>query len=84
MATDLNVQVPVITRIPMNTTYVETLAISVDTKNQATIACKVNTTNPEDLNNWPLPPREDPPLSLRNEGRTHMEQLPCTITRPHP
>uniref|UniRef100_A0A803Q535 Uncharacterized protein n=1 Tax=Cannabis sativa TaxID=3483 RepID=A0A803Q535_CANSA len=70
--------------ISTNTADVVKPAISVGTMNLATIAGQVDTNILVDLNNQPLPPREDPLLEPPTEGRTHEDQPLGTTTGPRP
>uniref|UniRef100_A0A803QHT1 Uncharacterized protein n=1 Tax=Cannabis sativa TaxID=3483 RepID=A0A803QHT1_CANSA len=83
MTIDPDVHALVTTRISTSATDVTTYVASTGTTNLATIAGKVDTTI-LDLNNEPMPPKEDPPLEPPIEGRTHMEQPPGTTTGPSP
>uniref|UniRef100_A0A803Q753 Uncharacterized protein n=1 Tax=Cannabis sativa TaxID=3483 RepID=A0A803Q753_CANSA len=82
MTTDPDVCVPNETRISTNTKDVATSAISTDTTNLATIAGQVDTFISVDLNNRPIPQREDSPLTPPTEGRTHVEQPLGTTIEP--
>uniref|UniRef100_A0A803QQK0 Uncharacterized protein n=1 Tax=Cannabis sativa TaxID=3483 RepID=A0A803QQK0_CANSA len=67
----------------MNRIDVATPSISASTTNLATKGGEVDTNILVDLNNRPLPLREDPPLEPSTEGRTHVVQ-PIRKIGPHP